>query len=121
MVLDIYFRKVRREEIGYFRKVNFLIAFFEDYYEQEVQNCKDFYIEKVAVEELISRCKKVLADHTLAPDLLPTKAGFFFGSTEYDDYYYNQVQSVLDYCEKDLLPEFDRLGDNEEVNLLIWY
>jgi hypothetical protein len=29
MGLDLYFHRVKRKEIGYFRKVNFLVAFFE--------------------------------------------------------------------------------------------
>jgi hypothetical protein len=31
-------------------------------------------------------------DPTVAQELLPTEAGFFFGSQEYDEYYYRDLE-----------------------------
>ena len=78
------------EEDAYFRKVNFVYAFFMPYLEDEC--C---FVTRAQVEELIDRCKKVKADHTLAPTLLPTQAGFFFGSTDYDEWYYRDIEDVI--------------------------
>jgi hypothetical protein len=51
-------------------------------------------------------CKKVLADNSLASELLPVQEGFFFGGTEYDEWYMGNVQYTADAIGKLLtLPE----------------
>jgi hypothetical protein len=45
------------------------------------------------VEEPIIVKGKTVADKTVAEELLPTASGFFFGSTDYDEYY---MQDILD-------------------------
>ena len=61
---------------------------------------------------MIETCKAVLEDHSKAEELLPTRAGFFFGSTEYDDWYFGDVESVKTTFEsilEDFNPEEDIL------------
>ena len=94
-------------EVAYFRKVNFLLPFFG--YED---NCSDLEIDKYQVEDLVDACKAVLEDHSKAEELLPTTAGFFFGSTEYDDWYFGDVECVKTTFEsilEDFNPEEDIL------------
>jgi hypothetical protein len=43
---------------------------------------------------------KVIADASVAIDLLPVRSGFFFGSTEYDEYYLRDVQETHDWAER---------------------
>lgn len=74
----------------YFRKVNLLYAFFAEKLTDE--QC---IVTKREVETIISNCEKVLADHSLAETLLPTQGGFFFGSTDYNEWYFNDVEEVL--------------------------
>ena len=45
-------------------------------------------------------------------DILPTSSGFFFGSTEYDKWYYNQLENTIEQCEK-VIDETD--WENEVV------
>jgi hypothetical protein len=122
MGLDIYFEKRKTEysDLAYFRKVNFLVLFFEKQLCCEIENMTDLEVEKDNIEELLCRCNEVLADHSLAKTLLPTIGGFFFGSTEYDEYYFKDVERVRDTC-IELLPEFDDLADNESIIFKIWY
>lgn len=80
MGLDIYFTKRTDEGIGYFRKVNFLVRFFEDK-GFDVMYQTPLKITREHAEELLSRCNQILEDHSLAEILLPTMPGFFFGST----------------------------------------
>ena len=89
------------KEIAYFRKVNFLLPFFG--YEE---NCSDIEIDKCQVEDLVDACKAVLEDHSKAEELLPTTDGFFFGSTEYDDWYFGDVECVKTTFES-ILEDFD--------------
>jgi hypothetical protein len=53
-----------------------------------VELADDKYVEKP-----IMKPGKTVADKSVAEDLLPTTAGFFFGSTDYDEYY---LQDILD-------------------------
>ena len=41
----------------------------------------------------------VVAQKELAHNLLPTQSGFFFGSTDYDEYYMQDIQSTIDQIE----------------------
>ena len=78
-----------KKEVAYFRKVNFLVRFF-DYQD----DCSDQVISKCEVEDLIAACNAVLKKaksnpdnwQEFADDELPTVSGFFFGSTEYGEY-----------------------------------
>lgn len=120
MGLDIFFIKKHRKEIGYFRKVNFLVKYFKDL-GFDVENQTPFCISKEDAEVLLSRCNQVLKDHSKASELLPTMDGFFFGSIEYNEYYFNDVKEVRDYIKNTLLPEFEELGSEEEIFFETWY
>ena len=80
MGLDIYFYKYRKddevpEEIGYFRKVNFLVGFFEGY-GMDVVDQEPLVIHPEYITDLIECCRDVLDEPNLANDLLPTYPGF---------------------------------------------
>lgn len=45
---------------------------------------------------LLSDLKTVLDNHDLAPKILPTQSGFFFGDTEYSDYYFEDVEHLYE-------------------------
>ena len=120
MGLDIYFKRVKEEEVGYFRKVNFLVSYFE-IRGYDIENCKPIEVSEDDILELANRCKLVLSNHQLASEILPTTSGFFFGSTDYDEYYFQDVEEVLKYCTDVLLPEFEKLEDDEYIVFKIWY
>lgn len=91
----------KRKCVAYFRKVNFLLPFF-DYGD----NCSYQEVTKEEVEELVETCNLVLKyepkkncivtvkDEDELEKLLPTEDGFFFGSTKYDTYYFSDVKQV---------------------------
>ena len=120
MGLDIFLTKKKRSEIGYFRKVNFLVKFFEKK-GFDVPNQIPLAIRREDAEELLSKCEEVLLDHSKGPELLPTMSGFFFGNTDYNDYYYDDVEAVRDYVKDKLLPEFDALEEGEDIYFETWY
>lgn len=120
MGLDITFCKVKRKDLKYYRKVNFLVSFFEQE-GMDVSSQSPFQINKHQVEDLLDRCNKILEDHTKAEELLPTMSGFFFGNTDYDDSYFDSVQDVRDFINETLLPEFESLKDDEYIYFDIWY
>lgn len=120
MGLDINFTKRISVSVGYFRKVNFLVKYFEEL-GLDVENQTPFEIHKEDIKVLLSRCNQVLKEHSLAEELLPTMEGFFFGSTDYDENYFKDVKEVRDYIKKYLLSQFDKLDDNESIYFEIWY
>jgi len=120
MGLDIFINKVKTKRLGYFRKVNFLVKYFQDL-GFDVQNQTPFTFDKEIARDLLNRCKQVLKDHSKAEELLPTMDGFFFGSTEYDGYYFDNVKLVKEYIQRRLLPEFDNLDKDEEIEFATWY
>ena len=91
--------------VCYFRKVNLLFAYFEN---KGLMIDEYFaFMDKETCLDIIDRCKRVLADHSLADELLPTQAGFFFGSTDYDEWYYHDVEDVLKQLTEKALPVYD--------------
>ena len=40
------------------------------------------------------------SDNTVAEALLPTRGGFFFGGTEYDEYYLEDVRKTRDWADR---------------------
>jgi hypothetical protein len=49
--------------------------------------------------------KQVRDNKDKAEELLPTVAGFFFGGTDYDEYYYDNVDETIEILEKELAIE----------------
>lgn len=120
MGLDMWFSKKTTENLKYFRKVNFLITFFEKY-GLDTDNQTPFPIDEDMVKDLINACSTVLENHEEAPKVLPTTPGFFFGSLAYDDTYFEDVKEVKQTCEDILLPEMESAEDNSEFYFEIWY
>ena len=83
---------------AYFRKVNFLFKYYEDRGKMYDQ-CYAF-TDVDDIDDIIDKCEQVLADHSLAHSLLPTQSGFFFGSTDYDDWYFSDVKDCLKQMKK---------------------
>jgi hypothetical protein len=61
-----------------------------------VDDCRKSYVSPEQLKELRSICERILLDNSLAGELLPTQSGFFFGSTEYDEWYFNGLQDTVD-------------------------
>lgn len=93
------------KEVLYYRKDNFLFAYFDNKYTM-LDECFSV-VTKEDVLDIINKCKIILEDHDQAEELLPTQAGCFFGSTDYDEYYFESVECVLKQFEEELLPLFD--------------
>ena len=102
---DLRISRQTNYEVGYWRKANHIHNWFmqncarRDEYDNPIDDCRPIEITVDKLEKLLDACKKVLADHSLAESLLPTKSGFFFGSTAYDDYYLGQIEQTIEIIE----------------------
>ena len=84
---------------AYFRKVNFIFYYFQTAIGTMYDECYAF-VRPEDVDNLIDRCERVLKNHSLASSLLPTQSGFFFGSTDFDDWYFSDVKDCLKQMKK---------------------
>ena len=95
------------EDVMYWRKANHIHAFFVDKCAAGEDICQRMYVPVETLEELATLCEQVLkfkADDKSPKEILPTKAGFFFGGTEYDEYYYAQCKETAEVI-RELLKE----------------
>lgn len=98
-------------EVGYWRKANAIHKWFVDNVQGGVDECQRTYVDQEQLQELLNICNDILADNSKAPDLLPTTSGFFFGGTEYDEYYYNDIQATKEILERCLNTSDDENGE----------
>lgn len=99
-LLDYESDPYRREKF-YFRKVNCLYGYcidnnlFEDYGRLAL-------IDHEQMVDILNRAKEILSQPTKeeqlkkGEELLPTEDGFFFGNTDYNDYYLQDIEEVRD-------------------------
>ena len=88
--------------VGYWRKQNAIHKWFVDNCQNGEDDCRTSYVGREQLEELKALCLKVLADHKQADDLLPSQGGFFFGGTEYDDWYFNGMKETVEVVDNAL-------------------
>lgn len=99
MGLDMYLSR-NGEQIGYWRKANAIHKWFVDNTQDGNDKCQesDVSIEQILV--LYNLCKKVIKNPEKYSELLPMQEGFFFGSTEYSDYYLEYVKDTKKILKK---------------------
>lgn len=88
--------------IGYWRKANAIHAWFVNELAGGVDECQKIYVPKERLVELRELVTTVLKDPSRAEELLPPQSGFFFGSTEVDDWYMQDLATTLGIVNKAL-------------------
>jgi hypothetical protein len=95
-------------EAGYWRKANHIHQWFVDNVQDGIDECREHAVSREQLTELLSVCKRVMADPKLAEELLSTASGFFFGSTDYDEYYFEEIERTIAILEEILAPENEK-------------
>ena len=80
------------EEVGYWRKANAIHQWFVDNVQEGEDNCQPYYVERKQLENLLETVNQILEDNSKAKELLPTQSGFFFGGTDYDEWYFEDLK-----------------------------
>lgn len=93
MGLDMYFTPISFDDGMYLRKANAIHHYIVENHADGIDECQIIELSRDDLEELHERVKAVVNDRSLAPELLPTSDGFFFGGTDYDDWYFNQLEN----------------------------
>jgi hypothetical protein len=81
--------------VGYWRKANQIHNWFVANIGDGVDECQEMSLTRENLTELLGVCVEVQRDHSLAEELLPPQAGFFFGSTETDEWYFRDVTDTI--------------------------
>lgn len=120
--LPVNFKKVSTitEEAMYWRKANAIHNWFVEHVQDGNDDCKKYWVDIDKLIELRKTIKKVLQNHKLADELLPTSAGLFFGETDYDSYYYESLQET----EKELfeiIKDYKRLSEQQRADINFYY
>ena len=129
MGLDITFYKESKldprydKEVGYFRKVNFLLKYFNA--DKDEDNCRKVYITKEMLEQLVTDTNAEIIHHNLDIDgdtpmneKLQTTEVFFGGCTEYDECYWNDIEYVRDWA-NETLKDID--WDKDNFFMVAWW
>lgn len=128
MGLDISFYSVKSNKVGYFRKVNFILKYFDitvDKDAVDVEITQEKFAEFVAdlkceLLQFDSR-KSQYPDSVEMQPINPkfyTYEVFFGGSTLYDKFYWSDMQRVYDWANQ-LLKDFD--WDGHKLILNCWW
>jgi len=96
------------EEFGHWRKFNALHNWFVENVQEGVDNCREYSVNSHKLIELLNVLTQVRDNHELAEELLPSTEGFFFGGTDYDDYYFEEVERTIEIIENAI-----KLAENE--------
>ena len=95
-----FLSKSTEYQVGYWRKANAIHKWFVDNCANGKDECQDIWVDEKDLLTLKATCEKVLADHSKANELLPTTSGFFFGSTEYDEWYFSDIEYTVELLNK---------------------
>jgi len=98
--MEDYSCKEIKFEVAYWRKANHIHKWFVDNCQEGVDECQNSYVSDEKLEELLKLVKEILENHSKAETLLPCEEGFFFGGTEYDEWYFEDLKSTKEMLEK---------------------
>ena len=79
------------EDLCDWRKANHIHKWFVENVQSGKDDCEEYYLDVSKLKQLRDVCYEVMVDGKKAKDLLPTTSGFFFGGTDYDDWYFQET------------------------------
>jgi len=102
------------EQVGYWRKFNALHGWFVENCQGGKDECQESYVSTEKLKELLESLKAVIKNKDSADEVLPSRGGFFFGGTDYDEYYFKEVKETIKLLE-------GLLKESEEVECDFYY
>lgn len=86
--------------VGYWRKANAIHAWFVKNCQEDVDDCREAWVSREQLTELSDICSQIILKPKLANELLPPQSGFFFGSTEVDEWYIQDLKYTVERIQK---------------------
>lgn len=95
--LPIDFSRVSEivEEVGYWRKANHIHRWFVENVQDGDDDCGEYYVSYEKLLELRAICEEALKNRNRAEQILPRCEGFFFGSQEIDEDYFEDIRETI--------------------------
>ena len=94
---------------AYWRKANQIHAWFVDNVQNGEDDCGEYYVSHEKLKELLDLVNEALKKRD--PNLLQPRAGFFFGSYDIDEWYWNDLKNTKTKLERIFaLPEMSKLS-----------
>ena len=109
------------EEVKYWRKANQIHGYIIEKTGADPKfNCNDdpIIITRDFASGMLNDFQKALQNKELAPSIVPTTEGFFFGSTLYDDDYFVDLQDTCELLEE-LIPDMN--WEEEHLVYTCWW
>jgi hypothetical protein len=108
-------------ELGYWRKANQIHKWFVDNVQKGVDDCGEYYVSDEDIQTLLNHVNKVLRhkDVNDAEMYLPPHSGFFFGTYDIDDDYFEQLEHTKEILENTI--KFVKDMKNEDRWVTIYY
>lgn len=100
---NIDFITIERE-VGYWRKANQIHNWFVTNCQDGVDECQSATLDTMKLVELRDLCTRLLVNKNAAEaaEVLETASGFFFGSTEIDQYYWDDLADTVKIIDRAL-------------------
>jgi hypothetical protein len=89
-----------KEEVGYWRKANHIHNWFVEKCQDGIDECQLTEVTQEQLEDLLETCYQVVNKKENPEKTLPTASGFFFGGTNYDQYYYDDIKNTIRILEE---------------------
>ena len=97
--------------IGYWRKANQIHKWFVENVQENNDDCGTYSVSEEKLKELLGVVNRALISKS--PEiLLPTQGGFFFGSTDYDEWYVRDLEDT-----KKIIEEWLNFSDKDKYEL----
>ena len=122
------------EEIGYWRKANAIHKWFVDNVQEGNDDCKNYEVSIEELEKLLKLCESIKEKAKIDDEgniinaeeiasILPTESGFFFGSTDYDKYYMEDIDYTIKMLKEVLKEEeeYDKAGICTVIEYTAWW
>ena len=94
---------------AYWRKANQIHAWFVKNVQGGEDNCGEYYVSHEKLKSLLDLVNKALAERD--PNLLPPQAGYFFGGTDIDEWYWQDLKNTKAKLDRVFaLPEMSKLS-----------
>lgn len=98
--------------VGYWRKANAIHNWFVQNVQNGEDNCASYYVHREQLKELREACQAALMAYNAgnkdeAEELVSPTGGFFFGSTDIDDWYKQDLEHTVEVCDKCLSAKFE--------------
>jgi hypothetical protein len=90
------------ENMGYWYNADAIHGWFVDNVLDEMDWGQEACVTRAQLRALLSTVREVLADHSKAEVLLPTRDEYFFGVSEVDDFYFEELEEterILSSCD----------------------